>query len=1241
MDLHSRLHTCRSSLLALIGRSAVFAVFGILAMTSGPLVAQQSQMPFVEGLRERGYFDTAVEFLEELSAKPDLPAEVREVLDLEFGMTWQQMGSASRIPEDREQQLAKAEQYLRKFSAEHAEHPLAPFANSSLGELLFERARTLMWQTDSPSNSGRKAELQLQARQLVKDAESIYQKAFTQYESQYKAFPSFIDEVREEEEFKKRLEAESRYLRSWFQLTRCTYEMGLTFDPGSEERKQTLIKAAELFEKIHASRRTNPIGLNAHLMMGKCFQEQDDIGRALGIYNEIIGHKTDHPLVTQLKNTALHYRLICFNSSQRNYHQVVFNEASDWLQKNKSLIATQVGQGILWEKTIAEEKLSEDRSLEASQRDLLLRQALEDAQVVTRYAGPYREPANAMIRRIKSTLGDTDKEPRDFDTAFQRARNMIDQITKLRDDVDAAANEQERQQKQMALDLHLKEVGRLLRLALDLAENDTDPKARAQARFLLSFIYYRQRKNFDAVIMATYCMTKDRSADPDSALSATEIAIGAALQAFNDAPAGDRAYETTLLRDVCLQILELYPQSAKGNEARIRLGRVYQQLDDPMEAVKWFLEVPREDPMYAGARLSAGQCFLAAWSKDALKQQSTENPTAGNAADLLARRNEAKTLLTEGITLFKEKLGSDAPPLDEMIAAEVSLASIQNLDGEFQATIDRLTTGGENSIVAAVSVAEGETRPETGIRSRAFAAQTYRILLRAYVGVQQIDEARKVMDQLEAVGSEDITAVYTQLGMELQEELQRLKQSGEAQRLKDVRESFEKFLQKVYDTRDKTNFSSLLWIGETYFGLGQGISEDVAGAAAYYDKAATTYREILDSGLVEEPTATAVRLRLARCRRQQQKFEEAYQIAESILKTNPLALHAQFEAAHILSDWGAGGNVDKFLPAIQGVKNDKNELVVWGWSNISRRLQQTIARDPNPEFRERFFEARYQLSSVRRRYAAATPAASEDGKAQLRSAKAEITILTQVVRDIEEPWWGKFDKLYRDLQADLGEQAKPLERFVAATAPAPVVKPEASGQAKTTPSEVETVVVVPEPRSTGAIILMTVVAVVLAAGAAAGFYVLLSRPQKRLRATYATSASVPAPEFGEVPSDVPDFAALAAAVGTKKRAQSSSTSPPRTPADPSQKPKPRPRPPEDAEGRPPQARPPQPRSTESRPPQPRSTESRPPQPRSPESRPPQPRPPAPSGDGAPRPAPKPPVDPAKQVPRKPRPPEES
>ena len=283
-------------------------------------------------------------------------------------------------------------------------------------------------------------------------------------------------------------------------------------------------------------------------------------------------------------------------------------------------------------------------------------------------------------------------------------------------------------------------------------------------------------------------------------------------------------------------------------------------------------------------------------------------------------KSEARNLLTQGIQITRDKVGPDAKPSDELVAAEVSLASIMNLDGDFQGTITRLTSGEANSVVAAIQMPDGEARPEDGIRSKSFAGLTYRLLLRAYVGTQQIDQALTVMTQLEKVGGQDVLAVYTQLGLELQEELRRLKLSGDNERLAQTRDSFEKFLQKVYESRNKSDYNSLLWIGETYFGLGQGVAADPIASAGYYAKAADAYSEIISGGLATEANRTAVQLRLARCRRQQKQFSEAFQMCDEILKSNPNALDAQFEAAHVLSDWGSDSEPAKLLDAIQGIK---------------------------------------------------------------------------------------------------------------------------------------------------------------------------------------------------------------------------------------------------------------------------------------------------------------------------------
>lgn len=1118
-------------------------VVGIALISGASARGEERYLDFIGGLRERQFFDTAIEYIDSVSQRPDLPAEVREVLDLERGMTLQQKGASSRIPEDREQALSEAETSLRKFIGEHGQHAQAALANSMLGELLFERARSLMWKALETEEANKKLELQQSARTMVDQAKAIYQTAQDQYKAIYDAFPKFIDEQKDEDEYQRRLEAEAKYLRAWFNLVRCTYERGQTFDKGTEERKQTLIQAAELFEKIHTSRRTNQIGLHARLMMGKCFQEQDDIGRALGIYNEMLGHPSDNSAVLVLKGIAQHYRLICLNDPQKNDHALVIQEATVWLQSNRQLATTQSGLGILWERAIAAEKLGATREMPEKEKEPILRSAMEDAIQVGKYPGPYKETAAAMGRRLKLVLGEKDREPRDFATAFERARGMIAQIQQLSDDAAKAADATEKATKTAALESHLREVGRLLQLSLDLRDDDSDPKAVAQSRYLLSFVKLRLGRPLDAIILAQYCFEHDIKADPDTALNATEIAMAAAVAAWNAGPPKDRDFETRTLRDVCERILALYPQSAKGGEARMRLGSVYRTLNQPLEGAKWYLQVPEADPQYISARINAGQSYWTAWTQKAAMAAADPQGEQPDAQAMLQWKTEAKTLLANGIQLTRQKLGDMAKPTEELAAAEVSLASILNLDGEFPGTIDRLTKGAENSVVVAIEVPEGTPRPEDGIQSQSFAGLTYRLLLRAYIGTQQIDQALQTMTKLERVGGQDILAAYTQLGMELQEELRRLKLSGENERLAAVRDSFEKFLQKVYESRNKSDYNSLLWIGETYYGLGQGVAGDAASAAAYYSKAGDAYSEIISGGLVNADNKNAVKLRLARCRRQQKQFEEALKNIEEILTENPMTLDAQFEAALILTDWGADTDPTKFTEALQGRKDASGKATaIWGWSQLARRLQQITAKDPSPELKGRFVEARYEMANCRRRFGNSSDA---DADKLRKSAMAEITSFVQVYRDLDDVSFAKFDRLYQDIQADLGQAPTPLDRNIVAETPEEEPREVVQNPAVAnlgTPSAAPA-----EESGSSTVLILVGVGVCLAI--AGGLFFFMRKPKNRVRVPGPTAApkfsglnvavqpepSIPQGISFEAPA-APDFSGFAGIGAAKKAA---------------------------------------------------------------------------------------------------------
>lgn len=1123
----------------------ILSVAILLSPTVAPTTTLQADEPIVEfldGLRERKYFDTAIEHLDQLDRRTDLPQETRAILSLQRGLTFEAEARASRVVEDRDLSLGKAELAFRKFLADHPDHSQAAFVNSNLGSLLFERARSIMWDADAASNADRRPEMQEQARSLIDQAEKIFQKAHDQYKAQYKAFPPRIDQDDEPEQYLARQTAEIAYLRAWFSFARAQYQRGQTYDPGSKERNATLLAAFKRFEEIHTARRSNPIGLQARLMMGKCFQEQGDMNRALGIYNELISNDSTNAFVTLIKSNAIQFRLICLNDESKKDYQLVLQESDEWLGNKlyRQFLDNEVGLGIRWEKAIALEKLSLDRTVEEANRKSLVRAALSDAKKIGLYPSPYRAAATAMSRRLQATLGDADADPTDFATAFERAKGFVSQLRDFDEKIKTAKTNADRREAQQAKQRQWDEIARLLKMALDFRDPGTDRKAVAQARYLLGHAFLSQRKSYDALIIARYCMIKDRTADPDSARDATGVAIQAAVQAFNDAT-DDQSFELQMLKDVCETIINLYPNGSRGNEARYRLGKIYRDLNQPADAAAAYLTIPQESPEYSSARIQAGQSLWLAWAQSQANSGESEN-TSEQDQQLAAWKRDATKYLQEGLDVARRGLGPKATATAEMVAAEVTLASINNLDGKFQDTIKRLTEGGANSVIAATEPGEGKQRPEKGIQSSLFAGQLWRLMLRAYVGTQQIDNALKAMSQLESVGGQDTAAIYTELGRELQEEIARLKDSGEAKRLQQVRTSFEQFLSKVYEQRDQTDYNSLLWIGETYFSLGQGVgSDDQAAADGYLTKASQAYSEILDNNLADDGTAVAVRLRLARSQRALRQYESALELAKNILTERVMQLDVQFEAAHILADWGSDsqeGDADRIKEALGGVKGPDGQKLVWGWQTLATRLNNRQDTDEWESLKPRFMDASYE--SLRSRVLLAETGIV--GRDELLSgAKAQAEIFAVVNFEPQpgpddklpddEPDFQRFNRLYEKIQVALGEAPQPLERDTRveiSNAPAPSSVTEPGGKTETDPSQ-PAAPAEPEPAN----YLLITIAIGLAAGGGFAFYKIMSKPEKK-RPTYTSSAApiLPVagdgPDFGAVPGadDVPDFSGL-------------------------------------------------------------------------------------------------------------------
>ena len=1010
----------RGCLLALV----VLVTSGFASQASF-LVASESQDAFLAGLKQRGYFDTALVFLDDLERAAGTPNVVRMTLDLERAAIFVAQGNTARRQDDRDRFFAQGRVAFEKFLSEYPQHERAAEAQVQIGNIILAEARRRIWKLSLSVGSDPDEGTAATARRELTAAKKLFQSASDLFKTQLDTLP-FVNATEDKTAWKHRRRIEARYLGAWLSIVSCVYEEALTLSQSNGRRERLLEDAVEQLKQINTFSRASAAGLHAQLVLGQCWQELGDISQALGYFDQLRSQTSRDAYIQKLSHTAEYYRLVCFNHESRKDSQLVVTEATRWLSEHRDVQNTEAGLGILYEKAVASEALARGDDVADEERKLRLRTTLADLEIAGAVMSPVQQRARMAARRLRDELGESRDEPRDFDTAFDQGREIIGQLQQAREGVAAATSDERRQQAEQQRDLLTSESGRLFQLALRLREPDSDRSAVAQARYFLSYVFLQQGKEHDAFILAREVMRRHREETPDTAADATEMAISAAVRIWAGAPEDDRVFELNLVKEICEEVIHTFPGSRRAADARMRLGRIYLDLNEPAEAARTFLEVPEEDDGYAEAQIEAGQAWWLAWA------QASSGKT-GSSADIVSQetladwKNRARSLLSEGIRLGRSSQ-SGGEFSDAVIRAEVSLCGLLNQEGEFDETVRRLTEG-DSSVVKAIE--STDMRPARGIRSVAFAGLCYRTLLRAYVGTQDVDAALDVMSQLEKLGTGNTAAIYTQLGRELQRELRRLEGMGDTGRLRAVRTSFEQFLTQVYESRDRSDSAALLWIGETYAGLAAG-TPDSTEANRAWEKAATIYQELLQSE-IDGPTAVAVKAKLIRVQRHRQEFASAVQLATESLTENPVSVTVQLEAAHALADWGDHGEPERLLESIGGLPADGSEKTIWGWAMLARRLQNSRQQTSQDELRPLFLEARYELSHSRLRYAQANPS---DGQKQLQAAAQEVTSMARVLRESEEVWWAKFDQLYRQIQIDLGGPVAALVRPESSTVPA-------------------------------------------------------------------------------------------------------------------------------------------------------------------------------------------------------------
>lgn len=1033
----------------------------VLLLSTAMVTAAEPYLQFVEKLRQRQYFDIALDYLERAESRPDLPADVKTVISFEKATTLIALSKEQKNPDVVMATLNKAQLFLEQFLKASPDHPKAAKASAEVAVVLRKRGNLAIQAARSPSNAAKKLESIRLAKENLAQAKVMFKAASEKYTKEYKSFGAHVDKAKEPEKYEQWMAVEKLAYEAQLNSVIIEYEEAQTFEKDDPKYKEALKAVGLKFEDLHSRYRGQIVGLVARVYQGKCFEEQGELQKALGIYSEVLSNKGDSDFMHTLQAQTMHYKLICLNSAAKVDSVVVDKLATDWLKENAGLARSTHGIGIRYEQARALEAMSKDKTLELpdDRKKQVLNEALTISRAIASQPGEYRDRAQSMGTRLLAALNRDGKEPKDFDTAYSMARELVNKLKEMGNAVKTAKsvkdqNPEEIQRLEREYSLHINETVRLLKLTLSLRNSNSKLAEVNSARFHLCYVYYLQDKVYDSAVLGEWLATHYAGNEENdvTASDAAYVAMGAYSKAvFNTKDLQDKRADIQKMIAICDLIVKKWPKTTKEIDAWWLLGSTYLQTKEYEKAAEAFQKIPPDAAKYLDAQLKLGQTLSDA-AIESMNKPASERPPQEKIEGL---QKQAQDVLKKAISILEPKLAEGEQLPDGLAVAKLTLAQIANQTNQFAEAIKFLETD-PRSVVHAMALPEGTSRPPAGVHSEKFANEAYKQIIRAHIGLQDLDNARKAMAEMEKLATgqgRDILPIYVNLGRQFKEELDRLAKADEKEYQATLK-SFESFLDNMLARKEGQTYNSLVWIGTMYISLGEGM-DDKTISAKFFAQGSKAFQDVIgkqaeDAKFCTPDQLLGAKAQLVVCKRKAGEFTLALELIQDLLKQRPNAIDTQTEAARIFQDWATAGQADsdkKWSVAMLGDEARSQgdpRIGMWGWAGLYKKM--ATSRE-SAKFKEQLLDARYNIA-----YCLLHRGLAEEGEKRTKSltmAQADIsrTALQNVFTDEQ---YTRFNSLYREVAKSLGQKPVdlPLDKTSLA-AQADKNKPDANRKAKT------------------------------------------------------------------------------------------------------------------------------------------------------------------------------------------------
>ncbi|HVC97387.1 MAG TPA: hypothetical protein VND64_27140, partial [Pirellulales bacterium] len=662
----------------------------LMALSGGRTAsAEEAYQKFLDGLREHGLFDMALDYIAEMRESPLVSSELRIQMPYEEGVTLIHAAQVERDSATKVKYLDRAKEQLEAFIAANSSHPLSAGAETELGQVLVVRGRMLIDQANRPANAPKKEELLTQGREKFIAAQTVFTTAEEKFTAKLKEFPKYI-EAKDVKQIAARDQARTDLLKALIHSAGVLRELAKSYPAGSDESKNYLHEAAAKYAKIYEKHRTRLAGWIARANEGQCYQDLGDTKRALGLYETILSQPDNIEEFRKLKSSAMHLSMQCWISDTEKKYDVAVNTGDKWLNNAKpDEEHSPDGLSIRYYVAVANKLVAGGlKPEEDSARKKALSEAKKQAGYVRKYDSDHKEDAKKLYQELSGIDEGPRGEPTNFVEARDRGKDALDKwqeklasITTapvLKDEANIPKYQEEAKEwREKSLEY--------FRLALELRDEETPVDDVNIVRYYLCFLSYKDGNYYDAAVMGEFLARNY----PDSAggKQCANIVMVSYLDSYKASPVGQRDFDKQRMVDIADYITHRWPNDVVADEAwgvLMSVAANERQLD---KALEYLGKVAPDSPRRGELELKAGQALWAAYL-DAARLEGADRPAQAQLDEMVAK---AKQALHDGVERMRAAVDAGTSDVGVTLAsAALSLDQVYLESGESEKAVQLL-----------------------------------------------------------------------------------------------------------------------------------------------------------------------------------------------------------------------------------------------------------------------------------------------------------------------------------------------------------------------------------------------------------------------------------------------------------------------------------------------------------------------------------------------------------------------